>query len=542
MLDQYQVDYTINTLISTLGLSSDTPIYYGDFQKDNGIYILCHSDINKYNENFGRKITGMPPNFGSLEDGTLVLYDHLNLNVGVPIIHYKDGEVAVAYDQKENRIIIGFDLIATSFYFLALMEEETVDKRDEHNRFCAGYGQLSSRFSAQPVVNGLQQILFKSILYLNDKMHMPVIQKWYWPSYKDFAVCLTHDIDFIKPGILYRLLLPFKNLLSFDSKRTILALKRYINPLYGKRDNPWDYRDILELEQKLGFRSTFFFTAGGRGKHDYPYDLDKEKKNLAELKRSGFEIGLHGSYSSSTDINALASEKRKLEEAGGKLSGIRQHYLRFDKDTFLKQENAGFDYDSTLYYADAIGFRGGLAHPFFPYNQSTKEKMNIMEIPPTVMDKTLLDYNKMEVDKAHNEIEKLIKTVEKHNGLLTLLWHNEMFDDVGFPGYRALYERILTDLKQRDAWIVRAEDIYTWWTGRQNIICEETEITDKAIVWRYKSASKVKDTAFRIHNIGNSKCTIKCVGNVETREEEGLLHFNIDKLKSGEKLLIEVKK
>ncbi len=252
MLDQNQVNYTINTLISTLGVPSDIPIYYGGIQKENGICILCHSDIDKLNENFGRKKTQKQPNFESLDDGTIVLYDHLYLNFGEPIIHYKNREVAVAYDQKKNCIVIGFDLIASSFYFLALMEEETVDKRDEHNRFCASYGQLSSRFSTQPVVNDLQQILFKSILYLYDKMHIPVVQKWYWPSQKDFAICLTHDIDFIKPGILYHLLLPFKRLLSFDPKRSILALKRCIYPLYGKKVNPWDYQNILELEQTMG--------------------------------------------------------------------------------------------------------------------------------------------------------------------------------------------------------------------------------------------------------------------------------------------------
>lgn len=542
MLDQNQVNYTINTLISTLGVPPDIPIFYGDIQKENGICILCHSDIEKYDENLGQKRNSQPPNFNTLDDGTLVLYHHLYLNFGESIIHYKNREVAVAYDQKKNSIVIGFDLIASAFYFLALMEEQTVDKRDEHNRFCASYGQLSSRFSAQPVVNDLQQILFKSILYLYNKMHMPVVQKWYWPSQKGLAVCLTHDIDFIKPGILYHLLLPFKSLLSIDSKRYILALKRCIYPLYGKKVNPWDYHNILELERTMGVKSTFFFIAGGHAKHDYPYDLDKEKKDLVELRNSGFEIGLHGSYTSSDDLNALADEKRKLEEIGGKLSGIRQHYLRFDKDTFTRQENAGFNYDSTLYYADALGFRGGLAHPFFPYNHITQETMNILEIPLTVMDKTLLDYKKMDAEKALNDIEKIIKAVEKHNGLLTLLWHNEMFDDVGFPGWRTLYERILINLKERGAWIVKAEDIYTWWTERQAIICEKTEITDKTMVWNYKTNIDVGQAAFRIHNLGDRICTVKCEGNVETKREDDLLYITINKLNRGEKLQFEIER
>jgi peptidoglycan/xylan/chitin deacetylase (PgdA/CDA1 family) len=542
MLDQNQVDYTINTLITTLGIPLDIPIYYGDIQKENGICIMCHSDIEKYKENYGRKKNQKPPNFETLEDGTLLLYDHLYLNFGVPIIHYKDGEVAVAYDQKKNRIIIGFDLIASAFYFLALMEEETVDKRDEHNRFCASHGQLSSRFSAQPVVNGLQQILFKSILYLYDKMHIPVVQKWYWPPQKDFAVCLTHDIDFIKPGILYHLLLPFKRLLKLDSKGSFSAMKRCISSLSGRRVNPWNYMKIMELEKTMGVKSTFFFIAGGYGKHDYPYDLNNEKKNVMELRNLGFEIGLHGSYTSSSDSNALSDEKRNLEEIGGKLLGIRQHYLKFEKNTPTKQEKAGFNYDSTLYYADALGFRGGLAHPFFLYHQSTGKMMNIMEIPPTIMDKTLLDYKNMDAEKALNDIEKIIKTVEKQSGLLTLLWHNEMFDDVGFPGWRKLYEEILTNLKDRGAWIVKAEDIYTWWTERQGIICEKTEITDKTIVWKYKSTSNVNEVSFRIHKLGNRRCTVKFEGNVETSLGDGFLQITIKNLNRNDRFQFEIKR
>jgi peptidoglycan/xylan/chitin deacetylase (PgdA/CDA1 family) len=542
MLDQNQVDYTINILVSTLGIPSDIPIYYGEFQKENGICILCQADIERYNENFGRKKTQKPPDFQPLEDGTPVLYDHLYLDFGEPFIHYKNREIAVVYDRKKNRIVIGFDLIASAFYFLALIEEETVNKRDEHNRFCASYGELSSRFSAQPVVSGLQQILFKSVLHLYDKMYIPVVQKWYWPSQKDFAVCLTHDIDFIRPGILYHLHLPFKRMKSFDAKRSFLALKRMIYPLYGKKVNPWDYHNILELERTIGIKSTFFFIAGGHGKHDFPYDLNNEKKNLMELRNSGFEIGLHGSYTSATDINALADEKRKLEEIGGKLSGIRQHYLKFDKDTLTKQENAGFNYDSTLYYADALGFRGGMAHPFLPYQESTGKMMKIMEIPPTVMDKTLLDYQKKDAEKAFNDIEDMIKTVEKQSGLLTLLWHNEMFDDVGFPEWSKLYERILTDLKERGAWIVKAEDVYTWWTARQNIICEKTEITDKTIEWRYKANMDISNMTFRIHNLGDRKCIIKYEGNVETEKENGFLQITFKNLNRDDRFQFEIKR
>lgn len=541
-MDKNQVNYTINTMISTLGIPSDIPIYYGYGEKENGIHILCHSEIERVGENFGRKKIQNPPDFQILDDGTLVLYDHLYLNFGEPMIRYKNREVAVAYDRDKNRIIIGFDLIASAFYFLTLVEEKTFDKRDKHNRYCARDGQLSSRFPGQPVVNEMQQVLFKSVLHLYENMDIPVIQKWYWPADRNFAVCLTHDIDFIKPGFLYHLFLPLQRLMNFDHKRTISALKRCIYPLSGRSINPWDYKNILELERTFGVKSTFFIVAGGQGKHDYPYDLNKEKNKLMQLKDSGFEIGLHGSYTSFENADVLEDEKRTLEGIVGKLSGIRQHYLRFDFDTIKRQEKAGFGYDSTLYYADALGFRGGYAHPFFPYNRFTGQMMDIIEISPTVMDKTLLDYKKIDAEKAFNDIEKIIMTVSKHNGLLTLLWHNEMFDDVGFPGWGALYERILTNLIQRKAWIVKADDIWTWWTKRQNIIFEKTEKNDKNITWNYKVSTDAKSVSFRIHNIGDKECMVNYEGDVESRLQDDIFHITIKKLGRGTKLQFKIQR
>ncbi|UCE73722.1 MAG: polysaccharide deacetylase family protein [Methanomassiliicoccales archaeon] len=539
MLDKKQIDYTMNTLFSTLGIHPNIPISYGYDVKKNGVNILCSSKIKDLPDSMGRKNFLIPPNFRMLESKTPVLYNNLSLDFGEPLFRYKNGETAVVYDSKKNVIYIGFDLAASAFYFLWLKEEEDFINTDVHDRFLAHNGNLSSRFAGQPVVNSYLHILFDSVRYMHDKLYLPLVQKWYWPSNRDFAVCLTHDIDFLEPGILYHLLLPFKCLYKLDFKRAVCALKRTWPLICGRAINPWDYIKIAESEKASGFRSTFFFTAGGRSRHDYPYDINKMKGAFLGLKNAGFEIGLHGSFNSYDNTVMLMNEKRKLEKVVGKITGARQHYLRFDRDTWESQEKANFGYDSTLCYADTVGFRGGLAHPFFPYNRDTGERMKILEIPLTVMDKTLSEYENKNAEEAWDAIGKIIKNIERYNGMMTLLWHNELFDDNRFPGWEALYKKILAYLKNTNAWVVKAEDVHTWWRGRQNLLCENISKKDGGQEVVYRAKSDVENMTLRIYNLREGGCVIKCKGSVDIIKDD-TFSINIDRIEKGEIVRLEM--
>ena len=51
--------------------------------------------------------------------------------------------------------------------------------------------------------------------------------------------------------------------------------------------------------------------------------------------------------------------------------GYRNHYLRFKlPETWKYLADAGFEYDTTLGYSNALGYRNGMCHPFRPYDRS----------------------------------------------------------------------------------------------------------------------------------------------------------------------------
>ena len=131
----------------------------------------------------------------------------------------------------------------------------------------------------------------------------------------------------------------------------------------------------MKLEEKYNARSSFFFLALDPADQDYEYRIEDLKDEIRTIQDRGWEIGLHGGHEGSVDPDKLRSEKQTLEKVTGTaIKGCRNHYLKFVvPDTWELLRNAGFCYDTTLGYADCIGFRNGMCHPFRPFNRISPE-------------------------------------------------------------------------------------------------------------------------------------------------------------------------
>lgn len=220
----------------------------------------------------------------------------------------------------------------------------------------------------------------------------------------------------------------------------------------------------MEMEERYGAKSTFYFMASEEDPFRFRYHIEDLKSRLISIVNEGWEIGLHGSYYAYRDPAVIQREKRRLEDVlGRRIIGYRNHYLKFQiPDTWEYLAQAGFKYDTTFGFNDAIGFRSGLYHPFQPYNPLTDSKINILEIPLNIMDSALLDLFKSP-DQAWGPIKELVDTTEKCNGVLTVLWHNNSFNNPIRDGYHQLYERLLKYGRQKNAWMTSGEEIWRWW-------------------------------------------------------------------------------
>lgn len=109
----------------------------------------------------------------------------------------------------------------------------------------------------EPIVDFHEKLLFDSILSINKNCRIPLVKQSFWPYGKEFAVCLTHDADEIRKTYQY---LTYS--MRHIKRGNIKGVKRQLESLVDriKGNEPfWTFEKIMELEDELGVRSTFFF-------------------------------------------------------------------------------------------------------------------------------------------------------------------------------------------------------------------------------------------------------------------------------------------
>jgi peptidoglycan/xylan/chitin deacetylase (PgdA/CDA1 family) len=277
-----------------------------------------------------------------------------------------------------------------------------------------------------------------------------------YPEGKPFAVCLTHDIDEV-----YTSLIKKKDAAErYFRAGSLSGLMHSLSQMRSKKLPLWNFDDILALEESYGAKSSFYFMAENAGDLDYAYPIEDCRSILGDIIDHGCEVGLHGGHSTYSDPDEMKTKKEQLEKIlKKKVIGYRNHYLRFKvPETWEYLHQAGFLYDVTFGYADCVGFRNGMCHPFKPFNLKTGRPVEILEIPLIIMDCTFDFYMKLDTRRAWELSKNLIDTVKKYNGVLTILWHNIYF----FGEQRKFYEKILDYCSEQNAWMTSGEEIYKW--------------------------------------------------------------------------------
>jgi hypothetical protein len=317
-----------------------------------------------------------------------------------------------------------------------------------------------------------------------------------WPEGKKFAVCLTHDVDYItlNSPIIFRqigtTLQHFLQRKGNSARSLIRCLKLSLKAAFRLGAGPERFFEPwLEAEDRFGFRSTFFFFPD-RASVYHPEDgiyyhyHDKvdfygvcisTAQLMRELDRQGWEVGLHGTFASFRDPVELRKQKKQLERCLQRpVVSIRQHCLQFDMHhTPISQNQAGFKYDTTFGFNRIIGFRNGLAMPFYHYNLKADAPLPILQIPLQVQDGALLREDNLDLspEEALARSRELIAKVEKIGGLVTLLWHPREAVRK-YSGWLWVYQELLADLATRDAWVAPVREVGEWWQERRVSLTE----------------------------------------------------------------------
>jgi len=336
-----------------------------------------------------------------------------------------------AYCSSES-IYLPIDVFGSAFFMLTRYEEIVNSVRDAHGRFPASASiAYQEGFLERPIIDEYVEVLWATMKRL-------------WPGIKRkdqiYCVCLSHDVDHPAGAVNKPWLQVLRNVGGdlIRRKDTGLALRRLKAKLTGDYSvDPFNtFAFIMDLSERHGLRSAFYFKTGFSNRQfDENYSLDSPwmEELLRNIHERGHEIGLHTSYEAYNDPIRTRNEFEALLRVADKLHivqkqwGGRQHYLRWENPvTWQIWEEAGLDYDSTLGFADHVGFRCGTCHEFPVFNLRTRKALRLRERPLIVMDTTLLapEYMALRPEQALEWIERLSNTCRRFGGTFTLLWHN----------------------------------------------------------------------------------------------------------------------
>ena len=136
---------------------------------------------------------------------------------------------------------------------------------------------------------------------------------------------------------------------------------------------------------------------------------------IKKIHDKGHSIGLHPGYRTYNNKENFKKSINGLREIFVKLDirpkeiGSRQHYLRWNTPVtpnILEENN--ISYDSTLGYADIIGFRCGTCHEFPFFDVLNQKRKSVRQIPLIAMETTILNEKYMNL-KHEDALDYILK-------------------------------------------------------------------------------------------------------------------------------------
>jgi len=362
------------------------------------------------------------------------------------------------------------------------------------------FGEIRALLTeGQPAANAHMPTLDLHIAFLRELITACGIGLTEIPSVPEgyrFIACLTHDVDHpsIRRHNWDHTTLGFLHRAVFGSVRDALCGRMWLRDVLknwaaalklpfihlGLAKDFWRDFGSRYLAIENGLPSTYFvipFANRPGNKSDQApapafraarYGAKDIEDTLRQVTASGCEVSLHG-------IDAwldAAKGREELEEvrrvAGQAQSGVRMHWLYFGAQSPATLEAAGADYDSTVGYNGAVGYRAGTTQVYKPLQTE-----RLLELPLHVMDTALFYPSHMGLsrEEADRILDRLIDNAAEYGGCLTINWHDRSLAPE--RQWDRCYRDLIDRLKERGAWFATAGQAVEWFRMRRAATFEE---------------------------------------------------------------------
>ncbi|MFB1002630.1 MAG: polysaccharide deacetylase family protein [Bacteroidia bacterium] len=339
-----------------------------------------------------------------------------------------------------------FDIFSAAFYLVSRYEEWLPYEADAHNRFPAEASVLTqNNLLDEPMVNQWA-ILLKEFLLKQDAdllFHEST-----------FSYVSTIDVDmawkYQHKGIVRNTLGACKDLLT--GKWT--DVKERLQVLLGSTPDPFEtFGWQHALHKKYDVDCHYFVLLGDHGKYDKNTSHTNKafRKRITELNTIlQSNVGIHPSYASNDSPEKVAIEIARLADiVGDSPTTSRQHFLMHQMpNTYDTLVANGIQVDHTMGYSTHLGFRAGIASPFFWFDFRNNKASNICLVPFCAMDITPMHYMGQNEKEAITTLCMLVDKVKAVNGKYVSLWHNDSLSKDGrWRGWRTVYEEVIKYIK-----------------------------------------------------------------------------------------------
>jgi hypothetical protein len=350
---------------------------------------------------------------------------------------------AAGFDPETD---ISFDIVANAFYFLSSWSE-----RREGGAVQTRGMYANSAFARlgvpQDIVDQYLDRIETKLRALCERASAAPWKPLAWPDGSEFALVLSHDVDFIPGGLGDTLVQGAKTMVRHlvhqrDPDDALRAMTGLARALFAGRDAYGCIPYIIAREKDLGLRASFQVAAAHRHPHDVNYRIenDRVRDYLRVIVDSGFDLCLHGSYRSTENPDWYAEEVALLARRLAAPVGSRQHYLSFNYDAlFAAQERSGIRFDMSMGFPDRSGPRAGFSYPYFPYCLEEDRPYDVVEISLFLMDVTLRGYMGLKGERARKAIMDSIHDLRQKRGCVSVVWHPIVFGGARNPGYDQLF-------------------------------------------------------------------------------------------------------
>ena len=302
-------------------------------------------------------------------------------------------------------------------------------------------------FFGCPVADEWRELLIRFLLWAARATNSYLPMLWYWPRPLAAVGLLSHDTDLNEP----------------------------------------DKADLLlENLKKLGIPSTWCVVYPGGYSPGFYRQLD----------RDGYEIALH--YDARTQLGQRFWDEHHLRlqlcwlrdmiDEQQPIVSNKNHYLRWEGLTefFHWLERAGIRCDQTKGPSKKgnTGFPFGGAHPWFPMDEHTAERIDVLEI--NLMTQDLVLTCPAEIGRA------CVDQAIKHYGVAHFLFHPAHVEKPGIP--QAMADVVTYGREQGIEWWTSSA-IQSWERTRRQIQLQCTR-HDSTVAWVAKTSWHVPEATF----------------------------------------------